>query len=194
MNVQASIVHEAVGEPRRHALRVEDFLVLQESGVFDSFARAELIDGEIYTVNAIYRPHAGALSQVNAELVFALRALGLPLTVYSPVSARLDDNSMPEPDLVIATTEPEDAVSARSIRLAVEVASSSLVYDLGKKGPLYAAAGIPEYWIVDLTGRKIIRMSDCVDGRYRRIDEIAFGQTIASVTIENLAIPTSSLA
>lgn len=95
MNVQASIVQQQAGEPRKHALRVEDFLVLQESGLFDGFARAELIDEKIYTENAIHRPHAGALSQVNAELVFALRALSLPLKVYSPVSARLGDNSMP---------------------------------------------------------------------------------------------------
>ena len=117
MNIQATVSSEHLAEPRKLPLRVSDFILLQDSGVFDSFAKSELIDGDVYTVNAIYRPHAGILSDLNADLVNALRASGLALKVYSPVSTKLDEHNLPEPDLVIATIERDPIVSAESVRL-----------------------------------------------------------------------------
>ena len=194
MNVQAIVVPGHLTEPRKLALRVDDFILLQDSGAFDAFAKSELIDGDIYTVNAIYRPHAGTLSDINADLVIAIRASGLPLKVYSPVSMKLDEHNLPEPDLVIATIEVDALVSAQSVRLALEVSASSLAFDLGKKARLYARTGVPEYWVVDVTGRKIIQMTAPIDGLYSNLAEIPFGDRITSVTIPQIAIDTTYLA
>jgi Uma2 family endonuclease len=194
MNVQTSGISEHLIGPRKLSLRVEDFILLQESGALDAFAKSELIDGDIYTVNAIYRPHAGTLSDINADLVNSVRASGLALKVYSPVSTKLDDHNLPEPDLVIATVESDTLVSGRSVRLAVEVSASSLDFDLGKKAQLYARTGVPEYWVVDVAGRKIVQMTTPVDGAYRDIREIPFGERITSITIPQIAIDTSPLA
>jgi Uma2 family endonuclease len=194
MNVLAHVIPEHLIEPRKLLLRVEDFIVLQESGALDAFAKSELIDGDIYTVNAIYRPHAGILADLNADLVYAVRASGLALKVYTPVSTRLDDHNLPEPDLVIATIESEQFVSGRSVRLAVEVSASSLAFDLGKKAQLYARSGIPEYWVVDVTGRRIFQMTVPIDAAYSVISEVRFGDTIASITIPPIAIDTTALA
>ncbi|MGY2735397.1 Uma2 family endonuclease [Sphingomonas sp. UYP23] len=194
MNVLAHVIPEHLIEPRKLQLRVEDFIVLQESGALDAFAKSELIDGDIYTVNAIYRPHAGILADINADLVYAVRASGLALKVYTPVSIRLDEHNLPEPDLVIATIEPEDFVSGRSVRLAVEVSASSLDFDLGKKAQLYARNNIPEYWVVDVAGRKILQMTAPVDGAYSVVGEFRFGDRIAAITIPQIAIDTTALA
>ena len=194
MNVQATFMPEHMAEPRKLALRVDDFIVLQESGALDAFAKAELIDGEIYTVNAIYRPHAGTLSALNADLVNAVRASGLALRVYSPVSTKLDEHSLPEPDLLIATIEDDALVSASSVRLVVEVSSSSLNFDLGIKARMYARTGVPEYWVVDVNGQKIIQMTAPVNDMYSVTSETAFGDRIASVTIPQIAIDTIHLA
>lgn len=193
MNVLASISEQMV-EPRKLLLRVDDFILLQESGVFDQFARAELIDGEIYTVNAIHPPHAGTLSDINADLVNAIRASGLSLKVYSPVSTKLDEHNLPEPDLIIATIESDAVVTQQSIRLAVEVSASSLEFDLGKKARLYARTGVPEYWVVDVAGRRIIQMTAPIDGIYSVTTELAFGDRITSVTIPQIGIDTTALA
>lgn len=193
MNIQTTVSPGQMIEPRKLLLRVDDFILLQESGAFDQFARSELIDGDIYAVNAIHRPHAGALSDIHTDLVIALRASGLPLKVYSPVSTKLDDHNLPEPDLVIATIEPEKLVTVESVRLALEVSASSLDYDLGK-AQLYARTKVPEYWVVDVTGRKIIQMSAPVDGAYSVVAEVPFGDRITSVTIPQIGIDTTALA
>jgi Uma2 family endonuclease len=153
-----------------------------------------LIDGDIYTVNAIYRPHAGILADLNADLVYAVRASGLALKVYTPVSTKLDDHNLPEPDLVIATIEPEQFVSGRSVRLAVEVSASSLEFDLGKKAELYARSAIPEYWVVDVTGRRILQMTVPTDGTYSVVGEVGFGERITSITLPQIGIDTTALA
>ncbi len=194
MNVQATVVPGHLAEPRKLALRVDDFILLQDSGAFDEFAKSELIDGDIYTANAIYRPHAGTLSDIHADLVFAVRASGLALKVYSPVSTKLDEHNLPEPDLVIATIEEDTLVSVQSVRLTLEVSASSLAFDLGKKALLYARTGVPEYWVVDVAGRKIVQMTAAIDGAYRNIAEIRFGDRITSVTIPQIAIDTTYLA
>eukprot|EP01037_Dinobryon_pediforme_P020747 gene20747-21447_t len=194
MNVLAHVIPEHLIEPRKLPLRVEDFIVLQESGALDAFAKSELIDGDIYTVNAIYRPHAGILADLNADLVYAVRASGLDLKVYTHVSTRLDDHNLPEPDLVIATIEPEEFVSGRSVRLTVEVSASSLEFDLGKQAQLHARSGIPEYWVVDVTGRRILQMTAPFDGAYSVVGEIRFGERITSITIPQIAIDTTALA
>ncbi len=181
-------------EPRKHLLRVEDFILLQDRGVFDRYAKAELIEGDIYTVNAIYRPHAGISADLVIDLGNAIRGSGLSLKVYSPVSARLDDHSLPEPDIVIATIEPEKMIVKESVRLAVEVSDSTLDFDLKRKVPLYAKAGIAELWIVDVAGRKIIRMAEPIDGAYRAVEEFVFGSRIACATIPQIAIDTTYLA
>ncbi|MEG3178557.1 Uma2 family endonuclease [Sphingomonas sp. RB3P16] len=194
MNVQANLIPEHLIEPRKLPLRVEDFIMLQESGALDAFAKSELIDGDIYTVNAIYRPHAGILADISADLVYAVRASGLALKVYTPVSTRLDEHNLPEPDLVIATVEPEDVVSGRSVRLAVEVSASSLDFDLGKKAQLYARSAIPEYWVVDVTGRRIVQMTSPIDEAYSVIAEISFGDRVTAITIPQITIDTTALA
>ncbi|TPG54776.1 Uma2 family endonuclease [Sphingomonas glacialis] len=194
MNVLAKLTPEQLIEPRKLPLCVEDFIVLQESGALDAFAKSELIDGDIYTVNAIHRPHAAILADINADLVYAVRASGLALKVYTPVSTKLDEHNLPEPDLVIATIEREEFVSGRSVRLAVEVSASSLAFDLGKKAQLYARSDIPEYWVVDVTGRRIVQMTAPIDGAYSVISEIRFGDRITAITIPQIAIDTTALA
>ncbi len=193
MNVQSVLSEQSI-EPHKIGLRVEDFILLQESGSFNAFAKAELIDGDIYTVNAIHRPHAGILADLSADLVYAVRASGLALKVYTPVSTRLDDYNLPEPDLVIAMIEPEALVTGRSVRLAVEVSASSLDFDLGPKARLYARSSIPEYWVVDVAGRSIVQMTAPNEGVYSAIRDTPFGDRITLITIPQIAIDTTALA
>jgi Uma2 family endonuclease len=192
MGVQQAIIED--GEPVRHLLTVDEFLILDEAGAFDDVGRVELIEGEIYVLSPLFRPHGAALADITAAFHIALRGNAFGLRLYSPTSARLDNHSLPEADLIVATIEDDDFVSGSSARLMVEVAYSSLRHDLGRKAKLYARTGVPEYWVVDVKGRKIIRMADPVDETFARRDEFAFGDAIPSVTIEGLTIDTSPLA
>ena len=112
----------------------------------------ELIGGQLVVAEPQYPYHASSISAVD----YAVRASlppGWLLRLQSPVS--LDDESEPEPDLVVVPGRPADYRDAHPALpvLAIEVAESSLTFDRGQKGSLYARAGIQDYWIVNLVDR-----------------------------------------
>src|SRR3954452_24415944 len=83
-------------------------------------------------------------------------------------------SSEPEPDLVVRERDTPKPYHPASAVLAIEVAASSLAVDLAVKAPLYASAGIAEYWVLDLDGRRaIVHREPGADGYRRRIDVAA---------------------
>jgi hypothetical protein len=72
---------------------------------------------------------------------------------------RLDDVSEPEPDISILRPRADfyttSLPGAADVLLVIEVADTSLAYDLGTKVPLYARHGIPEVWVIDAATRQI---------------------------------------
>src|SRR5438552_5121621 len=112
----------------------------------------ELIGGQLVVAEPQGSDHATAVGAADDALRAILPA-GWIVRAQMPVA--LDDESAPEPDLVVvpgiraAYRESHPAHPA----LAVEVADSSLEFDRQHKGSLYARAGIQDYWIVNLTGR-----------------------------------------
>lgn len=186
----------AAGEPVRHLLTVEDFLTLDEAGAFERVGRVELIDGEIFVRSPLHLPHARALMELTIQFGLSIQRLDGTMEALTPVSARLDPHSLPDADIVIAASVgvAEGFVMPDMVRLVVEVADSSLKHDLGRKQALYARTGVPEYWVADVRGRRIIRMHDPVEGAYAARAEFAFGDMIEAATIAGLTIDTSRLA
>jgi Uma2 family endonuclease len=124
---------------------------LVDLGIFEGDP-IELIGGQLVVAEPKGAYHASAVS--TAE--YALRAIlppGWIVRTQAPVS--LDDESEPEPDLVVVPGRPADYRQSHPARpaLAVEVAESSLAFDRRHKGSLYARAGIQDYWIVNLVDR-----------------------------------------
>jgi Uma2 family endonuclease len=134
---------------RRWTRKEYDQLV--EFGVFEG-EPLELIGGQLIVAEPKGAYHSSAVS--TAE--YALRA-GLPSgwIVRTQLPVSLDDESEPEPDVVVVPGRPADYRHAHPDRpaLAVEVADSSLRFDRQHKGSLYARAGIEDYWIVNLVDR-----------------------------------------
>ena len=105
-------------------------------------------------------------------------SVGCLVSVQSPL--RLDDHSEPAPDIVLlhlATSEdrhpgPGDAL------LVVEVADSSIHVDRRRKRPMYARAGIPEYWIVDLSADRIEVYREPTRSRYRSVTLLSRGDSV----------------
>lgn len=112
----------------------------------------ELIGGQLVVAEPQGAYHADAISAAD----HALRAVlptGWFVRVQAPVS--LDDESAPEPDLVVVAGRPGDyrAAHPRHPALVIEVTDSSLYLDREHKGSLYARAVIEDYWIVNLVDR-----------------------------------------
>ncbi|MEX2147277.1 MAG: Uma2 family endonuclease, partial [Candidatus Rokuibacteriota bacterium] len=121
---------------------------LIDLGAFDG-DNIELIGGQLVVAEPKGADHTSAISTVE----YALRAVLPPdwiVRTQAPVS--LDDESEPEPDLVVVPGRPEDYRHAHPARppLVIEVADSSLAFDRAYKGSLFARAGIQDYWIVNL--------------------------------------------
>ena len=141
--------------PARRLISVDTFHRMGEAGILGPSDRVELIAGEIIDMSPIGAMHAALVDMLARH--FGRRA-GRSLVVRCQNPLRLDDLSEPEPDLAIlrpradcyTTAHPE----AADVLLVIEVADTSLAYDLGTKVPLYARHGIPEVWVIDAATRR----------------------------------------
>lgn len=178
---------------QRAKLSARDFWLLADAGAFEGFAKSELIEGEIWVVNSVWAWHSRTMAFFTIELGFALRAAGSDLIVYGSGSVDLSDDSVPEPDVSIGMAADGRGIPAEKMRLAVEVSDSTLRNDLVRKAPLYARYGVPEYWVVDREGRRVVQMWEASPDGYLRREDIAFSTPIRARTIAGIDIDTSGI-
>lgn len=186
--------HTALDVPRRLWLRIEDFVLLNDAGALENFSKSELIDGEIITINAQYRPHSAVHSELLFRLKSAFRNFDLGLTPLVEAAVAMPPHDMPEPDIVV-TSEPrgEGPVPLASVALIVEIASTTRQFHLGRKAALYARHHVPEYWVVDLDRAKIVRHWQPGVQGYEAIDTLPLGSPVTAATLPALAVPTADL-
>jgi len=143
--------------PARHKLTVDEYHQMADAGIFGENHRIELIDGDLIDMAPIGQGHMAVVNGLNRALVLAC---GDKAIVSPQNSVRLDRSSAPQPDFAILRPRADfyaigERAGAADVFLLVEVADSSLTFDRTVKLPLYAKAGIPEYWIVDLRHRTV---------------------------------------
>ncbi len=141
--------------PCRHRLTVSDFHRMGEAGIFAVGDRLELIDGEVIDMSPIGALHAAIVARLTA---FLCRTVGHGVIVWCQNPIRLDDVSEPEPDIALLRPRADGYMSAHpgpgDVLVVIEVADTSLAYDLSVKVPLYALHGIPEAWVIDAATRQ----------------------------------------
>lgn len=185
---------ESLTTPHPAKLLVDDFLLLDRAGAFGDYAKTELIDGTIYVVNAQYSAHMKAKVRMLRRLADACDQLAVGLEAWSEGAVLIGPSSMPEPDIFVATAIPQDGpVPCENVVLAIEISDSTQAFDLGKKAKLYAKAGIPEYWVVDLKARVIYRRWSPGSKGYGEESTVGFGQRIESASIAGLGVDTEGL-
>lgn len=189
MNVEVALQH-----PRPVKLTVDDFLLLEKAGGLASYAKTELIDGLVYEVSPQFREHGFVKDEIAYRLRRQLEATESRWHVATEQSIDLPPHSQPQPDIIL-TQQPRGrgAIPASSIGLVVEVAVNTLRFDLEEKGKVFAAGGIPEYWVVDVAGRTVHQMWSPADGGYAESRVIELSAEVAAVTIDGLAIGTAGL-
>lgn len=180
----------------KHRLTVDEFLLLDREGAFGD-RRTELVAGDIYYMSPQFRPHGFAKDELAYRLRRALETMGSAIHVATEQSVDFDANSQPMPDIIL-TNEPrgEGAIPASSVLLIVEVSASTLDFDLGVKAGLYAEAGVPEYWVVDLNeNRVLMHASPRSDGSgYDGQLDVLFGEPLHAATIDGLTVESAGLA
>ena len=159
----------------------------------------ELIAGQLVVAEPQGAYHASAITKVD----YALRAVVPPgwiVRLQAPVS--LDDESEPEPDVVVVPGRPGDYRDSHPAypALAVEVSESSLEFDRRSKGSLYARAAVPDYWIVNLVDRVLEVYRDpgpdtsaAFGWRYRSVTRLAPPATVAPLALPGASLPVADL-
>jgi Uma2 family endonuclease len=132
----------------KHWTRVE-YERLIDLGAFRPGERLELVGGALLVREPQGGPHATAVGLVEDAL---RQVFGTGWTVRSQSPIALDVDSEPEPDVAVVPGSRRDHSRSHPSQpvLIVEVAESSLAFDRGEKGSLYARARIADYWIVNL--------------------------------------------
>ena len=189
MTAQLPISNEA----QRAKLTARDFWTLADAGAFEGFAKTELIEGEIWVVNSVYSWHAKTVAHFTIELGLARRTAKSDLVIYTSGSIDLSDDSVPEPDVSVGEDNDDKGLPRAKLRLAVEVLDSTLAQDLGRKARLYASQGVPEYWVVDRAGRRVVQMWAPTGEGYGEQREIAFGDAVTTVTLAGWSVDTTGL-
>lgn len=166
----------------RLAFTIEQFQRMDQAGIFADDQRLELIHGEIVEMRPIGIRHAGSVNRLVSPLKQINNAY---LSVQNPI--RLSGSSLPQPDVMLL--RPRDDFYDKSypepadVLLLVEVADTSLAYDRDVKVPLYAQAGIPEVWIVDLNKRELAVYRFPVNGKYTEVRYPQPADTVAPVLL-----------
>jgi Uma2 family endonuclease len=178
----------------RKRFTADEYQLMGRAGILSEDDRVELIDGEIVSMTPIGNRHVACVSRANRELV---RAVGESAIVQPQGPIRLGRYNEPEPDLVLLRPR-SDFYASRSrepgdIILVIEIAESSLEYDRNVKAPLYAAAGIPEYWLADLNSNLVTRYSSPDAGTYRAVEQLRRGQSIAPLQLPECVIAVEVL-
>jgi Uma2 family endonuclease len=180
--------------PKRHAVTVEEYFRMGEGGVFAPEARLELIEGEIIEMAPIGSPHAGAVNILVGNFARAVGELAI-VSVQNPLI--VGDRSVPQPDLALlkprADSYTKSHPTVAEVLLVVEVADTTLRYDLGTKIPLYARFGIPEAWVLDVQGRVMRVFRDPSADGYRTSFTVSEGETVSVQALPGVVIALSEL-
>ncbi|MDJ0613536.1 MAG: Uma2 family endonuclease [Rhizobiaceae bacterium] len=147
MNIQAT-TQFAEGLPRRR-FTVEDCFQLVESGIVSPDEKFELLGGEIVPMSPKGVKHEILKQWINKKL---LGTLDDRYWVMVEPTIYLSDDTFVEPDIVVMLQDTSlEKFTVEQVLLAIEIANTTLNYDLGKKAEVCGVAGIREYWVVDAT-------------------------------------------
>lgn len=175
-------------------ITVADFHRMVDAGVFAPDERVELLEGVLIAMPPPGEPHSWSIQELNRIIT---RALPDSYRTRPQLPVTLGIYSEPQPDLAIITAEqgarrtehPEAAL------LVIEVSVSSLRYDRNAKSAVYARAGIPEYWIVDVEGRAVeVRVDpDPVAARWRSVTRLGPGDVLQARAVPLPPIPVADI-
>lgn len=181
-------------EIKRRRFTVDELLRLAEIGFLGVDERVELIQGEMVEMSPISEGHASSVMRLTWLLssIFGQRALP---NIQNPV--QLNDETLVQPDVALLRPR-EDFYSTRhpgpeDVLLLIEVSDATLRYDRRVKAALYGAAGVMEYWIINLPKRLIEVYREPQPDGYRTLTRYAPGETLSPLAFPDVMLPVSDI-
>jgi Uma2 family endonuclease len=138
-----------------YRLTVAQYHAMAEAGILDEDTPVELLEGWLVWKMTKKRPHSVGL-QLTRQSLEGLLPPGWYLSIQDPITT---DESEPEPDIAVvkgsARDYPDRHPGPTVVPLVIEIADTTVRTDRGTKKRIYARAGIPVYWIVNLVARQV---------------------------------------
>ncbi|MCW6036446.1 Uma2 family endonuclease [Spirulina subsalsa FACHB-351] len=171
---------------------IENYHQMVETGLLED-RPVELLKGEIVEISPESEPHA-YYSRTAAE--YLMQILGDRALVSQAKPITLPNHSEPEPDIAIVQRLGREYLThhpyPENIFWLMEYANTSLEKDSSLKYQIYAEAGIPEYWLVNLKRRELIIFRHPQGGEYASKMTLTAGE-ITPLAFEDLKIPVAAL-
>lgn len=180
----------AEGLPRRR-FTVAELEQMTAAGILNEDERIELIGGEVVPMSPKGHQHEIVKTALN---LYWARKLPEDLQFATETTFRLSNDTYLEPDFVFypkASGIP--GLNAETARLVVEIADTSLGYDLGRKASLYAMFGIGELWVIDAVKLATRIHREPTPTGYRSIVDLPSRERLVPASIPALAVVLAEL-
>ena len=180
-------------QPMRLRFSVDDYYKMIELGMLKGYKKAEIIEGELIKKMIIGDKHAAVVNILNR---FFVKNVSDDVLVSIQNPLRLGDFDEPAPDAVLADLTKYDGKRhprPEEVLLVVEVADSTLEYDRDVKLSLYAEAGIPEVWIVNLPDDVLEIHREPLKDIYRSAKTVKKGEKIKSRVLPDLKLEVNKI-
>jgi Uma2 family endonuclease len=183
-----------IAEKTTWRFSVDNYIQLHQNGIISEDARVELLDGEIIEMSPIGYRHAYLVTRLRELFI---KTLGFKHAIYEQNPVKLSESSMPQPDLLVlrqpSSGYADSLPTPAEVLILVEVSDSLVQYDRQEKLPIYAAADITEFWLVDAEQQTIEQYTAPLAERYANLVIHQLHQTIGSVNLPELKITLTEI-
>ena len=169
-----------------HAVRpltADEVERMVQEGIIGEDEPVELLQGALVEMSPKGEQHATVMARLVGWLAPLAVAGTHELRTEHPLAVP-DPTSLPEPDIAVIEARADPTRRPTSALLVVEVSVSSRAIDTTIKPRLYASAGVPDYWVVDVAARRIEIRRDPAGSEYRTLDTGEGDQTVEALCLD----------
>ncbi|MCL1468217.1 Uma2 family endonuclease [Argonema galeatum] len=172
---------------------VEEYHRMIDANILTTDDKVELLEGRIVQMSPQSPPHAGTTQRTDYYLQNLLRDLA-NIRVQLPITL---STSEPESNIAVVRIDPgaygDRHPNASDILLLIEIAHTTLNIDRQEKAPIYARANISEYWILDISNRRVYIFRNPTESGYQEEFIFNVDAAIAPLAFPEIQIPFSEL-
>ena len=180
--------------PTRRRFTVAEYYAMADIGILEENDRIELLDGDLIVMPPIGVWHASIVDRFTNSLPPLLQGRAI-VSVQNPT--RLNDNSEPQPDIMLLRWRDDfyggGHPGPADVLLLIEIADTSVDYDRSAKLSAYARAGIPEVWIATRQDSRIEAYTEPMEGEYSNVRYAGRGESIAPQAFPEVVLEVGSL-
>lgn len=178
----------------RRLWTVDEFHHMAKAGILHEEDRLELIEGDIVTMSPIGVRHMACGNKLTDTFSASFTGKAI-ISVQNPLA--VSKESEPVPDIVLFKYRDDfyadEMPEISDVLLVVEVADTTIAYDRNVKRPLYARAGIPDYWLVNLVDNVIEIHREPEDDTYTKITTAYRSDSVTAVAFPDTPFAVTDL-